>query len=112
MGGFTMIGFKLMPRLVFAALLGSALSVAAPTQPVAKADGRIIVRLVCRQQTISVSATAAGVRYSAMDVSGREIFSALPLQSVEADHPEIYRLIAPTLCSTDSAPTAIATVDY
>jgi hypothetical protein len=106
-----MIGFTLMPRFVFAALLAAALPPATPTQPSAKSDGRVIVRLVCRQQTISVLATSSGVRYSAADQAGHELFSAASLETVKANHPEIYKLIAPTLCSADSAPTAIATVD-
>jgi hypothetical protein len=106
-----MIGLTLVPRVVFAALLAAALPPATPTQPSAKSEGRMIVQLVCRKQTISVLATSSGVRYSAADQAGHEIFSAASLESVKADHPEIYNLIAPTLCSADSAPTAIATID-
>jgi hypothetical protein len=106
-----MIGLSLVPHVVFAALLAAALPPATPTQPSANSEGRVIVRLVCRKQTISVLATSSGVRYSASDQAGHEIFSAVPLASMKADHPEIYNLIAPTLCSADSAPTAIATVD-
>lgn len=107
-----MIGFTLMPRVVFAALLAAALPPATSSQPAAaKSQGRVIVRLVCRQQTISVLAASNGVRYSAADLAGHEIFSAVPLESVKTDHPEIYKLIAPTLCSTDSAPTAISAID-
>lgn len=105
-----MIGFTLMPRVVFAAFLAAAVSPATPTQPNPKSQGRVIVRLVCRQQTISVLATSAGVRYSATDLAGHEIFSAVSLQTVKADHPEIYKLIAPTLCSADSATAEIGTI--
>jgi hypothetical protein len=106
-----MIGFTLMPRVVLAALLAAAVAPATPTQPSAKSEGRVIVRLVCRQQNISVLATSNGVRYSAADSAGHELFSAASLETVKADHPEIYKLIAPTLCSADSASSLIATVD-
>ncbi|HEX3356076.1 MAG TPA: hypothetical protein VHS31_03755 [Tepidisphaeraceae bacterium] len=71
-------------------------------------DGRVIVRLVSRQQDISVLSTAHGVRYSAADKQGRILVSNATLLDLKQQHPEIYKLIAPVVCSTADAPAAYA----
>jgi hypothetical protein len=105
-----MITTNWIVRTLLAASLGTLPAATSQTQPHAKSGDRVIVRLACRQQTISILSTPTGVRYSAADTAGHEFFSAIPLETLKADHPEIYRLIAPTFCRAEDCPVAIGTV--
>src|SRR5438067_2423619 len=89
-----------MTGLAFLAKFAFAAQVAAAPAP----DGRVIVRLVARQQEISVTSTANGVRYSAFDKRGNTLVSNATLDELKQQHPEIYRQLAPSICSTSQAP--------
>jgi hypothetical protein len=81
-----MFGLALLARAAFAAQMA-----AAPT-PDAQ-NGRVIVRLVSRNNDVSVLSTSAGVRYSAVDKAGRTLVSNSTLDGLKAEHPEIHRLL-------------------
>ena len=94
-----MFGLAIIARIAFAA---QAAAVPAPK------DGKVIVRLVSRHSDISVVSTHDGVRYSASDKSGRLIVSKATLDDLKQKHPDLYRLLAPTICSADEAPVPYA----
>ena len=55
----------------------------------------IIVRLVSRHQTITITAGQGGALYTVVDASGRTIISRATLDQLRVTDSEIYRMIAP-----------------
>ena len=95
-----MFGLALIARL--------AIATNAAALPAQGTDGKVIVRLVSRTNDISVIATSNGVRYSAVDKSGRALVSNATLDDLKAQHPDLYRQLAPTMCKSTDAPTPYA----
>lgn len=95
-----MIGLALLAQLALAA------QVAAAPAP----DGKVIVRLASRHSDISVLSTAKGVRYSAIDKSGRILVTQATLDELKDNHPDLYRVLAPALCSATASPEIYATI--
>lgn len=57
--------------------------------------GPLIVKLVGRAQTITVTAGPSGPLYSAVTTSGKVLVSNATLEQLRSDFPEIYHQIAP-----------------
>lgn len=73
-----------------------------PPAPVAMAaeeapEGPVIVRIVGRHPTITVTAGENGPRYSAQADDGRMIVANATLDELWADHPDIARFVEPAL---------------
>ena len=69
-----------------------------PEEPrTASATYPVIVRLVARKSTITVTAGPHGPLYSAADESGRAVVSNATLEQLRKDHPNVYRQVEPTL---------------
>jgi hypothetical protein len=98
-----MMGLALIAR----AVLASQLAAASTTAP----DQKVIVKLECRHETISVVATRDGVRYSASDKTGKLLVNAVTLDTLKSDHPQIYKQVAPTVCARELKTTAYAGVE-
>jgi hypothetical protein len=85
-----MVGLALLARLAFATQLATA--------PAPAKDGKVIVRLVARHNEISIVSTPQGVRYSAFDKQGKMLISKATLDELKAQHPNVYKLLYPTIC--------------
>jgi len=101
----------------FTALLAGSAASTAPAGPSAPASsaasqsaGLKIVDLHSRHHVITITATAAGPRYSAQTPAGEVIVSGLSLQQLQASQPDLYRQVSGT-ASTDSGSTLDARVD-
>lgn len=73
--------------------------------PRATADdpqGPVIVRLVGRHQTITVTSGPAGALYSAQTATGKMIVANATLDELRTDHPEVYRLLEPGIAADAS----------
>lgn len=57
----------------------------------------VIVRMVARHQTITVTAGPHGPLYSAATDTGQSLVSNATLQQLRSDHPDIARQVEPTL---------------
>ena len=87
----------------FAGVHGHASSSRAATAPAAAVvaalqhEPPVIVRLVNRHQTITITAGPRGVGplYSAVTADGKVLVSRATLQELRSEHPEIYRQIQP-----------------
>jgi hypothetical protein len=90
---------------IFARLLVSTQMAAVGTHG---QDGKTIVRLASQHNDISVIATDRGVRYSAIDKSGRVLVSNATLDDLKQQHPDLYRQLAPATCDASDRPTAYA----
>ena len=55
----------------------------------------VIVRLVGRGQTITISAGRGQSLYSVTDPAGRVVVSRATLEELRVSHPEVYRQVAP-----------------
>lgn len=62
--------------------------VAAPAEPV-------IVRLVSRDKTITISAGPGHTLYSATDAAGKTIVSKATLDDLKVSHPDLYQRVSP-----------------
>ena len=83
------IGSSHKPPVARAAAVTSAPAVAsAPVPPV-------IVRLVSRDKTITISAGAGHSVYSAVDAQGKTIVSNATLDELKTSHPDIYQRVSP-----------------
>jgi hypothetical protein len=98
-----MIGLTLLARAILSAQT-AAITVTVPQE-------KVIVKLVCRNQTVSVLSTPQGVRYSASDLAGKTLFGATTLQNLKTDHPEVYRLVESSVCTSDGVPMIDASVE-
>ena len=84
---------------------------AAPTVPSAALAGPVeaghpvIVRLVGRTKTMTVTATAKGPTYSVVSASGEQLLTQGTLDDLRRQHPDLYRQVRQGLASThgDSA---------
>ena len=63
----------------------------------ASATYPVIVRLVARRSTITVTAGPHGSLYSCADESGRAVVSNATLEQLRTQHPDVYRQVEPTL---------------
>jgi hypothetical protein len=57
----------------------------------------VIVRVVGRHQTITVTAGPTGPLYSAATNDGKLLVAAATLERLREEHPEIYRQIEPSM---------------
>ena len=102
--------FKGRRILVAGALLPAVLSGCAPrhtpdqrarTNPpepiIASAHYPVIVRMVARNQTITVTAGPHGPLYSAATAAGRVLVSNVTLEQLRTTHPDVFRQVEPTL---------------
>ena len=73
--------------------------------PVAQTkENPVIVHIVNRHNTITVRATGHGPLYSVTDKSGKTLVASATLADLRANHPDLYRQIAPALA--DESATA------
>jgi hypothetical protein len=71
-------------------------AVAASPAPIAPAAAEpVIVRLVSRDKTITISAGPGHSLYSATDAQGKTIVSNATLDELKASHPDIYQRVSP-----------------
>ena len=76
----------------------AAQSPSEPQQPQsASAHYPVIVRMVARHSTITISAGPHGPLYSAATSSGKTLLSNATLEQLRSDHPDVYRQVEPTL---------------
>lgn len=61
----------------------------------AVAEGPVIVHLVGRHQTITVTSSPSGPRYTAHTDDGATLVANATLDELRADYPEIYRMVEP-----------------
>lgn len=61
----------------------------------AAASPPLIVRLVSRNQTITVTAGPTGPLYSQSDATGHVTVKPATLQELRAEHPDLYRQVQP-----------------
>ena len=99
------------------ALVVSALFTASCTHqkpasaPVAQTkENPVIVHIVNRHNTITVRATGHGPLYSVTDKSGKTLVASATLADLRANHPDLYRQIAPALA--DESATASNSTDH
>ena len=71
-------------------------------------ESRVITQLVGRDQSITVSSTARGVRYS-VAVEGKTIVANATLDELRTKHPEAFRQIQSSIA--DTSPKVWAGVD-
>jgi hypothetical protein len=71
---------------------------AEPQEPQsASAHYPVIVRMVARNSTITITAGPRGPLYSAATSSGQSLVSNATLEQLRSDHPDVYRQVEPTL---------------
>ena len=85
-----MVGLALLARLAFASQVATA--------PATAPDDKVIIRMVARHNEISIVSTPQGVRYSAFDKQGKMLISKATLDELKQQHPQVYRLLYPTIC--------------
>jgi hypothetical protein len=88
--------------IVLLALLGACSSPKAPTPQVASSPAvapapvePVIVRLVGRDKTITISAGPGHTLYSAIDAAGKTIVSKATLDELKISHPDLYQRVSP-----------------
>ena len=69
----------------------------------ASAHYPVIVRMVARHSTITITAGPRGPLYSAATSSGQPLVTNATLEQLRSDHPDIYRQVEPTLALDASA---------
>jgi hypothetical protein len=62
-------------------------------------QGRVITRLVGQRQTITITSTSAGVRYS-VAVDGKPILASATIDELRLKSPESFRQIQSSIAST------------
>src|SRR5438067_2419029 len=72
----------------------------APAQATAKRSDPVIVKLVSRRQTVTVTAGPSGPLYSVTDANGQERLAPTPLNEIAAKDPQLYREINAALASS------------
>lgn len=72
---------------------GSAFPAARPRP--AAASSPLIVRLVSRNHTITVTAGPSGPLYSQSDATGHLMVKPATLQELRVQHPDLYRQVQP-----------------
>ena len=69
-----------------------------PPEPItASAQYPVIVRMVARNQTITVTAGPHGPLYSAATAAGRVLVSNVTLEQLRTTHPDVFQQVEPTL---------------
>jgi len=61
----------------------------------------VIVRLVGRNQTITITSGPRGPLYSAVNRAGELIVQSATLEQLRREHPQLYRQIAPATAGTE-----------
>lgn len=78
--------------------------------PAARAEatpqGPVIVRLVGRHETITVTSSPNGPLYTAQTSNGETLVANATLDELKAEHPEIYRLLEPGVAADASVEPA------
>lgn len=72
---------------------------------VAEPSGPVIVRLVGRHQSVIVTSSGQGPRYSVRDNSGKMLVANATLDQLRTDHPDVYRLVEPSIAVDASVET-------
>jgi hypothetical protein len=87
----------LILSMVGATLIGCAgnRQRAARSEPPPAPQDPVIVHLVSRHQTITVTSSPTGPRYSARTSDGTAIVVNATLDELQMNHPEVYRLLQP-----------------
>jgi len=91
--------------IVAAAMPGCAARPASTHQAkgLTETDGPVIVHLVGRHETITVTSSPRGPLYSARNAGGETIVANATLDELRAEYPEIYRLLEPGVAADASA---------
>lgn len=93
--------------IVAVSVAGCATRPSAPTHQAKNTadepDGPVIVHLVGRHETITVTSSPRGPLYSARGSDGQTIVANATLDELRAEHPEIYRLLEPGVAADASA---------
>jgi hypothetical protein len=74
-----------------------------PHSAVAATEYPVIVRLVGRHQTITVTAGPTAPLYSAARNDGTPIVAAATLEQLRQEHPEVYQQLIPTIATEAKA---------
>jgi hypothetical protein len=93
---------------VFAAVASFARPPRATEAAAFVTSGRVITRIVGQHQSITVSSTSGGVRYSVF-IDGKLLLANATLDEVRLTHPEAFRQIQSAIAHT--SPQAWAGVD-
>src|SRR5436190_511096 len=75
----------------------------APAPPQARLSNPVIVKLVSRKQTVTVTSGPNGPLYAVTDAAGREILAPMPLNEIANRDPVLYGEIKSALASDASA---------
>lgn len=71
--------------------------------PQAESGQRVIVRMVGRNQTLTVGSTAHGLVYSVADASGNMLLNAGTLEQLRVKHPQLWRQVQTGVALGDSS---------
>lgn len=74
----------------------------APLAPVCAPADPVIVRLVGRETTVTITSTPAGPRYSAATRAGESLASNLSLSELRDQHPDLYQFVHPSAIASAS----------
>jgi hypothetical protein len=90
------------PSIVAASLVsllagGCAAHTAKTPAAIATPQGPVIVRLVGRHQTVTVTSSGNGPLYSVQNDKGKLVVANATLEELRAEHPDMYQLVEPTL---------------
>ena|SRR5437773_112700 len=73
------------------------------TTQTAAANNPVIVRLVSRQQVVTISASRRGPVYNIATTDGKTLVADATLSELAANHPDLYRQLAPALATQGDA---------
>lgn len=97
-----------MNALLVSFLVAAVLSLN-PVEP--KQDAKVITRLVGQRQTITITSTGNGPRYSVAWSDGRIVVANATLDELRIAHPESFQQIRSAIATTPAEPVITATVD-
>jgi hypothetical protein len=83
-----------------------------PAQPGAFEDGRVIVRMVGRDKTLTISSSARGRTYSVTDASGKMLLARGSLDELREKYPQLWQQVQTGQASarSGSSPTEDASI--
>ena len=84
-----------LPSILFLALIGGCAQPRTAAPKAATVQFPVIVRLVGRNQTITITSGPHGPLYSASSRGGELIVQNATLEQLRSEHPQLYRQIAP-----------------
>lgn len=74
----------------------------AGAEAAASSTGPLITRLVSRDLDVAISSGIHGPVYTVTDRAGKTLVAGASLETLQADHPELYQRIAPAITSSDA----------